>query len=108
MRLGGLARDPQADAEAAEMLVGDRALESPEDSFLVLGLNPDSVIPDGEGRRLGVCPYCDFDRLTATELDRIRDEVADDRFEENWVPKASNSVAGVDLDLGLAAPQHLA
>ena len=50
MRFGRVASDPQPNAEATEMLVRNGALEPTEDAFLVSGVDPDSVVPDGEGR----------------------------------------------------------
>jgi len=52
MRFGRVAGDPQPNAEATEMLIRNGALEPTEDAFLFSGVDPDSVVPDGEGRPL--------------------------------------------------------
>src|SRR5690606_18894946 len=50
VRLHHLARDPEAEAEAAVVAGGDGALEAPEDSSLILGGDPDAVVANDDAR----------------------------------------------------------
>src|SRR6266851_1953237 len=85
-----LAHQPQPDAEPAMRARAVRALEPLEDPLLVELGDADAVVPDPERCGIGVAGKRYFDRLSGTELDRVRHDVLDDLREGDAVPLAVN------------------
>src|SRR5690606_9907662 len=86
VRLHHLARDPEAEAEAAVVAGGDGALEAPEDSTLILGGDPDAVVANDDARVVVVAGDLHVDRPALPVLDRVGEEVVDDLIDAERVP----------------------
>jgi hypothetical protein len=80
-----LADNPEANAEAAVLAPGHRALEGIEDASLVFFRDADAVIPNGQSRLGAVTNQRDLDRLACAILDSIRQEVIDDLLNSQFI-----------------------
>src|SRR6185437_8205748 len=69
--------DREPNSGAGVLLSGVQALEDHEDTVGVLGVDPDSVVPDGDSppRADALRRNADADGYLVTELERIADEV---------------------------------
>src|SRR5438309_47242 len=77
-RLHDLPDDPEAQPEPAEVLARDGALEALEDPALVLGRDPDSGVAHLVANASVVRRHRESDRLAASELEGVREQVRED------------------------------
>ena len=80
-----LADNPQANAEAALLAPGHRALEGTEDASLVFFRDADSVILNSQSCRGAVTNQRDPDRLARAILEGVRQEVIGDLLDSQLI-----------------------
>ena len=90
MRLDELARDPEPETEPPIPPDPDGPLESAEDPLLVLAGDPDAFVPHREERAIATAFDPDVDRLAATKLEGVEEQVGDDVLEAGGVPAANH------------------
>jgi len=80
-----VADNPEANAKAALLALGHRALEGTEDASLVFFRDADSVILNSQSRRGAVTNQRDLDRLARAIFDRVRQEVIGDLLDSQLI-----------------------
>src|ERR1700730_17430548 len=80
-----VADNPEANAEAALLAPGHRALEGTEDASLVFLRDADSVILNSQSRRGAVTSQRDPDRLARAIFDGVRQEVIGDLLDSQFI-----------------------
>jgi len=80
-----LADNPEANAKAALLSPGHRALEGIEDASLIFFRDADAVIPNGQSCRGAVTNQRDLDRLARAILDGVRREVIGDLLNSQFI-----------------------
>src|SRR4051812_27708585 len=87
-----LADNPKADAEAAVLAPGHRALEGTKDASLVLFRDADAMISDSEPRVGAVTNQRDLDRFARAILEGIRQEVIGDLLNSQFIKQPAHVV----------------
>ena len=72
VRLDDLPRQPQADAEAAELPARHRAHEALEDALLIFGADAEAAILDGDDGAIAVGAHGDVHRPALAVAQRVR------------------------------------
>src|SRR6202040_1762704 len=81
-----LARNPQAEAQAAEASPGYGSLEALEHAGLIAGTDANPVIANLEARHGAEAVDHDFHRLARAELDGVGEKIVDHLIEAGAVP----------------------
>src|SRR6266849_4505841 len=86
--LDDLSRNPQTETETAILLWRYGSHQALKDSGLILGSNPDSLVPNHQHRRIRARLQRDGDRFSCPIFDRIGKQVFDDLVQALLVPIA--------------------
>src|SRR6185312_17069438 len=105
--LDELARDPQAEPEAAVVALRRGALELAEDALLLLGRHADAVIDYADLGAPVVAAELDLDRLALPVLDGVGDEVGDDLIDARAIPEPQDRRRRRQLERDVLPPRFV-